>query len=48
MTVVRAVSEAEKTEGKPLPGHPPEGGESRRDTTEQEGQKQAGRTTNLL
>lgn len=36
MTVVRAVSDAEKTEGKPLPGHPPEGGESRRGKSEQE------------
>lgn len=38
MTVVRAVSDAEKTEGKPLPGHPPQGGESRRGESKQEEQ----------
>ena len=38
MTVVRAVSDAEKTEGNPLPGHPPQGRESRRDERKQEEQ----------
>lgn len=38
LTVVRAVSDAEKTEGKPLPGHPPQGGESRRGKSKQEEQ----------
>lgn len=38
LTVVRAVSDAEKTEGKPLPGHPPQGGKSRRGKSKQEEQ----------